>query len=137
MDDLSAEETVPVRLSRAQKDKKKVDERSNISDLPAKDLNIGQHTSDINDLPTIVEVVTGAEAARETSSRQPKRVNTSATGASLCGACGNNYGTEVFWICCDVCGRWFHGTCVNITRAEAEHIEKYKCLTCSNERARV
>ncbi|KAL2460621.1 PHD finger protein ALFIN-LIKE 6 [Abeliophyllum distichum] len=89
----------------------------------------------INDLPTIVEVVINALLRQAALETMPMRVYTSATGASLCGACGNNYGTEEFWICCDLCDRWFHGTCVNITRAEAEHIEKYKCLTCRNERS--
>ncbi|KAL2501845.1 hypothetical protein Fot_35710 [Forsythia ovata] len=32
-DELSAEETVPVRLSRAQKGKQKIDERSNVADF--------------------------------------------------------------------------------------------------------
>ncbi|KAL6981603.1 PHD finger protein ALFIN-LIKE 6 [Sarracenia purpurea var. burkii] len=58
-------------------------------------------------------------------------------GATLCGACGDNYGNDEFWICCDVCERWFHGKCVKITPAKAEHIKQYKCPTCSNKRARV
>ncbi|KAL6494452.1 PHD finger protein Alfin1 [Orobanche gracilis] len=58
-------------------------------------------------------------------------------GTALCGACGDNYGTDEFWICCDICERWFHGKCVKITPAKAEHIKQYKCPTCSNKRARV
>ncbi|XP_051135406.1 PHD finger protein ALFIN-LIKE 6-like [Andrographis paniculata] len=58
-------------------------------------------------------------------------------GATLCGACGNNYGNDEFWICCDVCEKWFHGKCVKITPAKAEHIKQYKCPGCSNKRARV
>ncbi|XP_043722362.1 PHD finger protein ALFIN-LIKE 7-like [Telopea speciosissima] len=58
-------------------------------------------------------------------------------GATLCGACGDNYGNDEFWICCDVCERWFHGKCVKITPARAEHIKQYKCPACSNKRARV
>jgi len=56
---------------------------------------------------------------------------------ATCGACGDNYGTGKFWICCDVCERWFHGKCVKITPAKAEHIKQYKCPSCSNKRARV
>lgn len=57
---------------------------------------------------------------------------------TLCGACGTNYGSDEFWICCDVCERWFHGKCVRITPAKAEHIKQYKCPDCStNKRARV
>ncbi|KAJ6792977.1 PHD finger protein ALFIN-LIKE 8-like isoform X2 [Iris pallida] len=57
-------------------------------------------------------------------------------GNTLCGACGDNYATDEFWICCDVCERWFHGKCVRITPARAEHIKQYKCPACSNKRAR-
>ncbi|KAG6515622.1 hypothetical protein ZIOFF_026051 [Zingiber officinale] len=48
---------------------------------------------------------------------------------TLCGACGDNYAADEFWICCDVCEQWFHGKCVRITPAKAEHIKQY------NERA--
>jgi len=58
-------------------------------------------------------------------------------GNTLCGACGDNYANDEFWICCDVCERWFHGKCVRITPARAEHIKQYKCPACSNKRARV
>lgn len=57
-------------------------------------------------------------------------------GNTLCGACGDNYANDEFWICCDVCERWFHGKCVKITPARAEHIKQYKCPACSNKRAR-
>ncbi|THG12478.1 hypothetical protein TEA_022983 [Camellia sinensis var. sinensis] len=57
-------------------------------------------------------------------------------GDTLCGACGDNYASDEFWICCDMCERWFHGKCVKITPARAEHIKQYKCPTCSNKRAR-
>lgn len=56
---------------------------------------------------------------------------------ATCGACGDNYATDEFWICCDVCERWFHGKCVKITPAKAEHIKQYKCPGCSSKRARV
>lgn len=58
-------------------------------------------------------------------------------GGTLCGACGDNYATDEFWICCDICERWFHGKCVKITPAKAEHIKQYKCPGCSSKRARV
>ncbi|KAI5674310.1 hypothetical protein M9H77_14674 [Catharanthus roseus] len=57
-------------------------------------------------------------------------------GETLCGACGENYASDEFWICCDICERWFHGKCVKITPARAEHIKQYKCPTCSNKRPR-
>ncbi|KAK8967338.1 PHD finger protein ALFIN-LIKE 8 [Platanthera guangdongensis] len=57
-------------------------------------------------------------------------------GNTLCGACGDNYVGDEFWICCDFCQRWFHGKCVKITPAGAEHIKQYKFPSCSNKRAR-
>ncbi|KAM7266011.1 hypothetical protein ACFE04_003694 [Oxalis oulophora] len=58
---------------------------------------------------------------------------------ATCGACGtgDTNGVDEFWICCDLCERWFHGKCVKITPAKAEHIKHYKCPGCSNKRARV
>lgn len=55
-------------------------------------------------------------------------------GDTLCGACGENYASDEFWICCDICEVWFHGKCVKITPARAEHIKQYKCPTCSSSK---
>nr|VDD38276.1 unnamed protein product [Brassica oleracea] len=55
---------------------------------------------------------------------------------AVCGACGDSYGTDEFWICCDACEKWFHGKCVKITPAKAEHIKHHKCPSCTNKRAR-
>ncbi|EYU45877.1 hypothetical protein ABFS83_04G092600 [Erythranthe nasuta] len=55
-------------------------------------------------------------------------------GDTLCGACGDNYASDEFWICCDLCEKWFHGKCVKITPAKAEHIKQYKCPSCSNNK---
>ncbi|MCO5606593.1 hypothetical protein L7F22_060781 [Adiantum nelumboides] len=54
--------------------------------------------------------------------------------STLCGMCNENYGPDEFWICCDICERWFHGKCVKVTPARAEHIKHYKCPTCSNNK---
>ncbi|GKC58951.1 helicase protein MOM1-like protein isoform X1, partial [Tanacetum coccineum] len=56
-------------------------------------------------------------------------------GETLCGSCGESYVSGEFWICCDICERWFHGKCVKITPARAKHVKQYKCPTCSNKRA--
>ncbi|KAK1299940.1 PHD finger protein ALFIN-LIKE 7 [Acorus calamus] len=59
-------------------------------------------------------------------------------GNTLCGSCGEYYANDEFWICCDVCEKWFHGKCVRITPARAEHIKQYKCPSCSGtKRGRV
>ncbi|XP_068335267.1 PHD finger protein ALFIN-LIKE 4-like [Pyrus communis] len=57
-------------------------------------------------------------------------------GKTVCGACGGSYAADEFWICCDICEKWFHGKCVKITPARAEHIKHYKCPSCSNKRVR-
>lgn len=57
-------------------------------------------------------------------------------GETLCGSCGGNYNADEFWICCDICERWFHGKCVKITPAKAEHIKQYKCPSCSTKKGR-
>ncbi|CAN6330830.1 unnamed protein product [Urochloa humidicola] len=52
--------------------------------------------------------------------------------SALCGACGQSY--DDFWICCDLCEKWFHGKCVKITPAKAEHIKQYKCPSCTGSK---
>jgi len=51
-----------------------------------------------------------------------------------CASCNSRYKVNAFWICCDECGKWYHGKCVNITSSEAEHKERYECPDCYNER---
>ncbi|XP_076920375.1 PHD finger protein ALFIN-LIKE 5-like [Bidens hawaiensis] len=112
----------------------------------------------INELPTIFEIVSGNDKKqmREKSSvthhsNNKSKSNTKGRGSelhgeiddeeeehgdTLCGACGENYASDEFWICCDMCERWFHGTCVKIMPAKAEHIKHYKCPSCTNKRPR-
>ncbi|CAN1330831.1 PHD finger protein ALFIN-LIKE 6 [Linum perenne] len=120
----------------------------------------------INELPTIFEVVSGnvkqpkeqsaihnnssskskssTKMAMKMTPPPPKEEDDSGEEeeeddeqGATCGACGESYGTDEFWICCDICERWFHGKCVKITPAKAEHIKQYKCPGCSGKRARV
>ncbi|KAJ1703770.1 hypothetical protein LUZ63_003549 [Rhynchospora breviuscula] len=51
---------------------------------------------------------------------------------ALCGSCGTKGANDEFWICCDLCERWFHGRCVKVTPAKAEHIKQYKCPDCTS-----
>jgi len=90
------------------------------------------------------------QRAPEAQSRQPKAAllpkdeeeeleeqDDDEQGEATCGACGDSNGADEFWICCDICEKWFHGKCVKITPARAEHIKQYKCPSCSsNKRAR-
>uniref|UniRef100_A0ACD6A7K3 Uncharacterized protein n=1 Tax=Avena sativa TaxID=4498 RepID=A0ACD6A7K3_AVESA len=55
---------------------------------------------------------------------------------TFCGTCGGIYSASEFWIGCDICERWFHGKCVRITPAKADHIKHYKCPDCSSSKKR-
>ncbi|GKB06197.1 PHD finger protein ALFIN-LIKE 4 [Tanacetum coccineum] len=55
-------------------------------------------------------------------------------GDTSCGFCGDNYASDRFWICCDLCERWFHGKCVRITPAKAKTITHYKCPICNGHK---
>ncbi|KAJ8769474.1 hypothetical protein K2173_002964 [Erythroxylum novogranatense] len=116
----------------------------------------------INDLPTLFEVVTGRKPVKDkpsVDSGSKSRNNTKRAvdgqlkgnsklldesyaeeedehGDTLCGSCGGNYNADEFWICCDVCERWYHGKCVKITPAKAEMIKQYKCPSCSSKKVR-
>ncbi|VDN01055.1 unnamed protein product [Thelazia callipaeda] len=35
-----------------------------------------------------------------------------------------------FMICCDHCGIWYHGACLQVTRVQAKRIETYACPPC-------
>ncbi|PON48068.1 Alfin [Trema orientale] len=57
-------------------------------------------------------------------------------GETLCAACREKFALDEFWICCDTCDTRFHGKCVNITPAKAEHIKQYMCPVCKRKGAR-
>ncbi|CAN4099426.1 unnamed protein product [Withania somnifera] len=109
----------------------------------------------MNDLPTIYEVVTGVATKQlkdkstvSNHSSDKSKSNSKAGkyskpqikdeddgfgeeeedehGDTLCGACGKNYASDEFWICRDICERWFHGKCVKITPASGR---AYKAST--------
>lgn len=44
--------------------------------------------------------------------------------------CKQPYDDSKFYVGCDFCQDWFHGTCVGITQSEADLIEEYKCPNC-------
>ncbi|KAA0032497.1 PHD finger protein ALFIN-LIKE 3-like isoform X2 [Cucumis melo var. makuwa] len=85
----------------------------------------------INDMSTVFEVVTNiakkqvkqksstANGSKSKSSlnRQSQTREEVETyeededehGDTLCRACGENYASDEFWICCDIYEKWFHG----------------------------
>ena len=48
--------------------------------------------------------------------------------------CQCPYDESKFYIGCDVCADWLHGTCVKISPEEAEKFEVYVCPRCSTEK---
>jgi len=40
--------------------------------------------------------------------------------------------TSQFMIGCDECGRWYHGPCVGVGKAEADALDDYLCPTCAS-----
>lgn len=55
---------------------------------------------------------------------------------SICGSCGGSYAPSEFWIYCDFCKKWYHGKCVKVTPARAEHMKVFKCPFCIHKRPR-
>ncbi|KAH7372763.1 hypothetical protein KP509_17G019900 [Ceratopteris richardii] len=108
----------------------------------------------IIDMPTLFDIVTGRKAIKEKSSANNSSKNKGRTVQAMpedveedseddededghsettCGSCGRRYTADEFWICCDVCERWFHGKCVKVSAAKAEHLKQYKCPSCSKK----
>ncbi|CAF1385903.1 unnamed protein product [Rotaria sordida] len=48
--------------------------------------------------------------------------------------CQTPYDESKFYIGCDVCADWLHGSCVNITPDEADKFEVYVCPRCSTKK---
>jgi len=48
--------------------------------------------------------------------------------------CQTPYDDSKFYIGCDVCADWLHGSCVNITPDDADKFEVYVCPRCSTEK---
>lgn len=46
--------------------------------------------------------------------------------------CRLPYDETRFYIGCDKCNDWFHGSCVGITQEEAEVVEEYICPRCNS-----
>ncbi|KAL4323506.1 hypothetical protein GQ457_11G017270 [Hibiscus cannabinus] len=96
--------------------------------------SVSNHSSSNKSKPSTKSV---SESTKYSNSAQPKdEEGDEEHGDTLCGACGENYAANEFWICCNVCEIWFHGKCVKITPARAEHVKQYKCPSCSNKKGR-
>ncbi|WVZ98257.1 hypothetical protein U9M48_043722 [Paspalum notatum var. saurae] len=94
----------------------------------------------INSLQTVHESFIDSDAYRRICSQQKMNEEIDdgdegcGTEPTICGSCGTHYCSNGFWICCDVCDRWFHGKCVKVTSAQADHIRRYECPECRSEK---
>ncbi|XP_056018158.1 nucleosome-remodeling factor subunit BPTF-like isoform X3 [Ostrea edulis] len=48
--------------------------------------------------------------------------------------CKQPYDDSKFYIGCDLCSNWFHGSCVNISEDMAKRIDSYVCEECKKQR---
>jgi len=48
--------------------------------------------------------------------------------------CKTRYDPKKFYVGCDVCNNWFHGSCVGITETMAKTMTEYQCDECRNAR---
>ncbi|KAL6226191.1 hypothetical protein ACLB2K_000154 [Fragaria x ananassa] len=51
-------------------------------------------------------------------------------GETICGACRKCFGLAEYWIQCNICEQWFHGTCVHITPDTVQ--QHFRCHACSH-----
>ncbi|EFJ04726.1 hypothetical protein SELMODRAFT_432139 [Selaginella moellendorffii] len=55
---------------------------------------------------------------------------------AFCGICADPHNTSQFWIACDSCRKWYHGSCVKVNASKAAGIKSYNCPSCAKKRAR-
>eukprot|EP00976_Prorocentrum_cordatum_P064576 1177548-Prorocentrum_minimum.AAC.2 len=104
----------------------------------------------INGRPTVFETLNGKvdKQPKKQGLKRPPNVKSNAASGSApgwesdgeegqqdpCEYCGKYYKEEEFWIGCDVCLKWYHGKCVNVSVAKAAKITNYKCPNCQKRR---
>jgi nucleosome-remodeling factor subunit BPTF len=95
--------------------------------------------------------VSSAAAQKPKRGRQKKAVSAGSSGNSTAKAsaassggggnvqlycvCRTPYDESKFYIGCDRCEDWFHGSCVGITKSEADRMDSYVCPRCRENTA--
>jgi nucleosome-remodeling factor subunit BPTF len=46
--------------------------------------------------------------------------------------CKQKYDATKFYVGCDICSNWFHGSCVNITPKMSKKMSEYVCEECKS-----
>ncbi|XP_072167720.1 nucleosome-remodeling factor subunit BPTF-like [Diadema setosum] len=70
------------------------------------------------------------EVGVESSEPAPKAAESGETGDELYCICKTPYDASKFYIGCDVCLNWFHGSCVKVTEKMAAALKEYVCDAC-------
>ncbi|KAJ8318671.1 hypothetical protein KUTeg_003762 [Tegillarca granosa] len=69
--------------------------------------------------------------------KKQKIISTGAKGINpkekLYCVCRTPYDDTKFYIGCDLCSNWFHGSCVNISESKAKTIDSYVCIDCKQQ----
>ncbi|XP_050535545.1 nucleosome-remodeling factor subunit NURF301 isoform X2 [Daktulosphaira vitifoliae] len=47
--------------------------------------------------------------------------------------CKKPYDDQQFYICCDKCQDWFHGSCVGVLQCEGDKMDDYNCPKCMSD----
>ncbi len=45
----------------------------------------------------------------------------------------NNTGTEVNWVQCEECNKWYHYVCVGLNKKAVQKLARYECFRCNAE----
>nr|CAB3226119.1 nucleosome-remodeling factor subunit NURF301 [Phallusia mammillata] len=67
-----------------------------------------------------------------TAAKKKKMINTS---TKLYCVCKTPYDETKFYIGCDLCMNWFHGSCVGISEKKAKAMETWVCQDCAKEQS--
>lgn len=97
-------------------------------------LTVQQHIASGNKKPIIP-----AEQVIKPKRKKQKIISTGANKAlnpksRLYCVCKQPYDDTKFYIGCDLCSNWFHGSCVDISEDMAKRIDSYVCDECKRQR---
>lgn len=51
--------------------------------------------------------------------------------------CQTKYNPRKFYVCCDLCSRWYHGACVGISERQSANMSEFVCQQCKQETPKI
>jgi len=78
------------------------------------------------------------KASKQVAPSTPKKANTvgaaaKKTDTKLYCICKTPYEDTKFYVGCDLCNDWFHGTCVGVSETDAKTMDEFICKECSKQ----